>query len=573
MLLQRDFSKTQKEADGLIAKFKALSTSSKLIVGGMVAGGVGFAIALGFERANKEADKYYRIQKDIQNHGAKAAQLSQVSAWANKYDPRTATLSINDKMAVGQEAFALTRDAGRDNADETVKLAPILAMMEAADKARGTHTSVAQQQAFVKALEMSGGFNNGVNTEARADLLYRIMQSGGGTLKANVLASIMKNDPADMQKVSDGFMMRSEPLMQQMGGTFAVSLRTLENRLLAHVGLGEKPQLGKYRKLIDLGVLDKQGKVIDSGTLVTDPDRWAQKHMPEFYKRYGAKTDADRRQVDQLVGNTGGSKFLTGALREQKLMDASEIAIRRQHGISASATEVGGLQARQVAELRARESDLLLMIGETSLPIIVKGLTFLNAAFIKLNGWLQANPGKLAGLVKAILGLSAALMAAGAISVLIGAVMRVTGLIKGLWSVLTKLWTVGRIAFTVLRFVALAFVDLVGWPVALGVALVAAGVAIYVFRDKIVSVFAGLWHWVSEKLGKLGKFLGITDDSPSDNVRTAAQANAGRNGDVYMDGSKVGKVLDKHLGNAAASASQSNTFDSTFGQATAGMSY
>jgi hypothetical protein len=60
----------------------------------------------------------------------------------------------------------------------------------------------------------------------------------------------------------------------------------------------------------------------------------------------------------------------------------------------------------------------------------------------------------------------------------------------------------------------------------------------------------------------------------SPNVKTAAQAGAGgKTGDVYLDGKKVGSVLDKHLGKQTTLAGNSNTFDFSMGQAPAGMAY
>ncbi len=571
--MQKDFAKAGKEVDGLIAKFAALSASSKLIVAGLAAGGAGLAIAMGFNKANKAADKYLKIQSDIISNGAKGGQLAAIESAAND-NSKFQNLSKNEKMANGAEAFALTRDAGRNGSIEhTEKLIPILNALDSIAKNSGQHYSHADKANFTKILEMGGAFNNGADLKGMADKYYRLMASGNGTMKNGTLLSILKADPIDINNLSANALGRSEPLMQEMSSGFGVGLRMIEQRLQAHVGLGGPMGGYQMKALRKMGVFDKNDKVIDSQTLSTDYDMWIRKHMADFYKAYGAKTMADRRHVDYLVGGSSGSKIINRVQSQSDQMDASGASVAAQHGMDSDLANKGSPLERMKTTVAAQLSTLLTNIGLVSLPIFIEALKPLNAMLIALNASISAHKAMFDAVIKGILGLSAALMTMGVLALATGLTMKFVGTLKGFWLVLGMLWKVASPVLTVLRFVALAFVDLVGWPIALGVALVAAGVAIYVFRDKIVSVFSGLWNWIVCKLGSLGKLLGITPDKPA-NVKTAS--DAGKNsssGDVYLDGKKVGKILDPHLAKGVASRANSNTFDGSLSPASPAMSF
>jgi hypothetical protein len=559
--MANQFGHAEHAAERLRRSIQRMSVSARMMFGGALTAGLGVGLATAFKSPLQEANKFAKLQNDILTNGAKLAQLKGITDWANN-DKSIRNLSVNEKMTVAVEAFALTRDAGRDDVHHTLKLAPILAKMEAIDKASGKHTSEAERQSFVKALELSGGFNNGVDTVARADMLYKLMASGNGTLRAGTLRAITAADPADFQKMSNGFIARSEPIMQQMGANFTVAMRTLQNRLIAHVGLGGSMG-GQYaKKLKAWGVFDKDNKAIDSDLLQTDTDRWVQKHMPEFYKNAGAKTDADRRYVDYVVGASNGGKLIGNFQRESALMDASEKAVNRQGGIDSSLKTKGSPLDQQMTVLSAKWHDLMLRIGIAVLPMAIKGLSKLAGIMESVAGFAKEHP----GLVK-VVAVSAAIFAAflvvgGVIALVVGTVTTLAGAL-GLGGGLA--WVIGGLAVAI--------------PIVTG-------------------LLVGLWDGIKDMWKHRPTWLGgdgAVNEPPkpgvngatqadysyyaalngvSTNVKTAAQAGAGgKSGDVYLDGKKVGAVLDKHLAKGAGSLASSNTFDFSMGQVPAGMAY
>jgi hypothetical protein len=474
--------------------------------------------------------------------------------------------------------------------------------MEAIDKASGKHTSDAERQSFVKALELSGGFNNGVNTEERADLLYKLMASGNGTLKAGTLRAIFAADPADLQKVSNGFLARAEPIMQQMGPGFGVALRTLQNRMLAHVGFNGPTGGYQLEKLKKWGVMDQGGHVIDATTLQLDADKWVLKHMPEFYKAAGANDDAGRRMVDQIIGSSTGGKLIGNFQRESTLMDASEQAVGKQKGLDESLKTKGSPLDQQFTILSAKWHDLMLRVGIAVLPMAIKGLSKLADIMESVAGFAKDHPALVKVVAVSMAMFAAFLAIGGVIAVTIGVVTTLAGAL-GLGSGLA--WVVGGLAVAI--------------PIVTGLLVGFWG------------TLKGLWEHRPTWLGGDGKMPGAatipgvgamdapavapasadepthTPDAapasyepprapsaapasyepprapgaapaqpkePSSNVRTAAQAGAGgKQGDVYLDSKKVGEVLSKQMAKDASAPGNSNTFDFTFGQASAGMAY
>jgi hypothetical protein len=559
--MANQFGHAEHAAERLRRAIQRMSVSTRMMFGGALTAGLGVGLATAFKSPLQEANKFAKLQNDILTNGAKLAQLKGITDWANN-DKSIRNLSVNEKMGVAVEAFALTRDAGRDDVHHTLRLAPILAKMEAIDKASGKHTSDAERQSFVKALELSGGFNNGVDTEARADLLYKLMASGNGTLRAGTLRAIFAGDPADLQKVSNGFLARAEPIMQQMGPGFAVALRTLQNRMLAHVGFNGPTGGYQLEKLKKWGVMDKGGHVIDSPTLIHDTDKWVQTHMPEFYKAAGANDDASRRMVDQIIGSSTGAKLIGNFQRESSLMEASEKAVGKQKGIDESLKTKGSPLDQQMTVLSAKWHDLMLRIGIAVLPMAIKGLSKLAGIMESVAGFAKEHP----GLVK-VVAVSAAIFAAflvvgGVIALVVGTVTTLAGAL-GLGGGLA--WVIGGLAVAI--------------PIVTG-------------------LLVGLWDGIRDMWKHRPTWLGgdgAVNEPPkpgvngatqadysyyaalngvSTNVKTAAQAGAGgKSGDVYLDGKKVGAVLDKHLAKGAGSLASSNTFDFSMGQVPAGMAY
>jgi hypothetical protein len=555
--MANQFGHAEHAAERLRRSIQRMSGATRLMFGGALTTGLGVGLAMAFKGPLQEANKFVKLQNDILSNGAKLSQMKDITDWANN-DKSIRNLSVNEKMGVAVEAFALTRDAGREDAHHTLRLAPILAKLEAIDKASGKHTSDAERQSFVKALELSGGFNNGVDTEARADLLYKLMASGNGTLKAGTLRAIFAGDPADLQKVSNGFLARAEPIMQQMGPGFAIAMRTLQNRMLAHVGFNGPTGGYQLEKLKKWGVMDKDGHVIDSPTLIKDTDKWVQTHMPEFYKAAGANDDASRRMVDQIIGSSTGAKLIGNFQRESSLMEASEKAVGRQSGIDESLKKKGSPLDQQMTVLTAKWHDLMLRIGIAVLPMAIRGLSKLADIMESVANFAKEHPNlvKVFAVATALFG--AFLVIGGALSLTIGIIGTLVGAIG----------VVGGVGL---------FGALTGLAIPIGIAVLALGTlaaAAYAFSPLTQKEIDAAKTGGGVKLSAGAQARVDAGEAGSPNVKTGAQAGSGgKGGDVYLDGKKVGWIVDKHLGKQTASAGNSNTFDPSMGQVPAGMAY
>lgn len=294
LAMAREFQHTGHVVDSLRQRIEQMSTSAKLAFGGAIAISAGIGLAAMFKGPIEEANKYRKLQGDILSNGASMSQLNAINAWAGN-DKELPNMSINEKMDVARESFALTRDAGRVNVEHTLKLAPILAKLESIAKNSGKEMSEGDKASFTKILEIGGAFNNGADTTKMADMYYKLMASGNGTLKPGTLLSILKADPADFAKMSPAALARSEPLMQEMSSGFGVGLATMTGRLIAHVGFMGANGGKNFQKLKNWGVFGKDDKLIDSGLYMSDYDMWIRKHMPQFFAAAGAKDDAGKR--------------------------------------------------------------------------------------------------------------------------------------------------------------------------------------------------------------------------------------------------------------------------------------
>ncbi|MGF6899388.1 hypothetical protein [Paraburkholderia sp. GAS348] len=416
-----DFNRAGKGVDTLIGKLEKMSTSAKAMFGGAVALSAGAGLAMMFKTPIEQANKYRKIQADILSNGAKASQLGAIQTWAGN-DSVLRNLSINEKMAVGAESFALTRDAGRDNVEHTLKLAPILAKIESIAKNTGKEMSDGDKANFTKILELGGAFNNGADINVMADRFYRLMASGNGTMKPGVLLSILKADPNDLNKMSPQAMNRAEPLMQEMSAGFGVALRMLDNRMLAHVGFGGGTGGKLYAQLKKIGVFGKDDKVVDSQLLVSDYDMWLRKYMQGFYSNAGAKTDADKRRVDYLIGGSSGAKLIGAVQRQSDQMDASGASVIAQHGMDQDAAQKGGPLNLIMSQVHAQWENILTRIGLKVLPTVLTGLTEFSKIMTGVSAWVKENPKLTKFIALGAMFVSGILIVGGAIALVTGAV-------------------------------------------------------------------------------------------------------------------------------------------------------
>jgi hypothetical protein len=288
------------------------------------------------------------------------------------------------------------------------------------------------------------------------------------------------------------------------------------------------------------------------------PDKFvADVLMPAIHKKFGENLPVD--QISLIISksfNRNTADFLNSLITGAAKMAKDTAIINRSKDFRGAYQQY--IKSPEGAEVAADAAwrNFLAVFGSVYLPTITKGLLKLASGLDKLAQFVERNPGPVKVLAYALLGLSGAMMFGGTVN-LLAASMRGVALAIGLSG---KTGLFGAVA---------GLANPIGIA-AVGLAALAA--AAYAFSPFTKSEIDGYKTDGGVKLSASAQAR-VDGGELGPNVKTGSQAGGGKGGNVYLDGKKVGWVLDKHIAKTTASAGNSNTFDPSMGQVPAGMAY
>lgn len=292
------------------------------------------------------------------------------------------------------------------------------------------------------------------------------------------------------------------------------------------------------------------------------PDEFIQKVVaPRIRERYGLNmTDEQVAGIVMQNLNRGTSdfigSFITGAHKFEK--DAGIFG--RAKGFSGAYQQY--IKSPEGAEVAADAAwkNFLAVFGSVYLPTITKGLLKIAGGLDWLAQTIEKHPLPFKLLADGLIILAGAMAFGGTVN-LLAASMRGVSLAIGVAGAMGGTSLIGALGA-------------IASPI--GIAVLALGTlaaAAYAFSPLTQKEIDDVKDQGGAKLTP-GAKARVDAGALGPNVKTGAQSSAGgKSGDVYLDGKKVGAVLDKHLAKSAANPGNSNTFDPSMGQLTAGMAY
>jgi hypothetical protein len=576
MQMAREFSHVEGTVQRLQRAIGNMSGSAKAAFGGTIAIGLGVSIAASLKPAIDAASKWEKAKANFSLFGMTDKQNQEAFEFAKNMN--IAGSSYVDNLKKMTEAQGVFRESGLSGsaALEGAKLAsPMLAKLAVLSKASGKEMSHADEMNFLRAIEETGGLHSASEFNRRADLYYRMVNSSQGNIKYEDLRAFFARGGVSALNLTDSGLSKLEPIMGSMKGTSAgTALMTAYNRLNGNIKLPNQI----VHELINSGLwngknvkfnphggvanIQSKGLLAGAEVLQQDPAEWFQKFVRPMYDKMGLKTQADRDNYNvKLFGRTGGMLY-SQIDRNGETLAHSVDAVRKQKGInSAYDTLMNTFDGKKQAAAASWQK-ILTNIGEHVLPIVNRGMDAFNKILGGVESFTKNNPGLVKAIAVAMALFAALLVVGGTIAVVIGGVTALAGVL-GIGSGLA--WVIGGLTVAI--------------PVLTGL--------LVGFWDTIKDLWKHRPTWLggdgavnpAPTVGVNGAtqadrnyYASLNGESP--NVKTAAQAGAaGKPGDVYLDGKKVGAVLDKHLAKGAGSLASSNTFDFSMGQVPAGMAY
>ena len=172
----------------------------------------------------------------------------------------------------------------------------------------------------------------------------------------------------------------------------------------------------------------------DMQTLASDPVEFYEKNILPMYAKMGITTREEKGRENLLIfGRTGGAMF---SLIDRQLatIHHSVEAQKKALGIDASVNQVGGSLAGKEIDFHAKFNDLLRETGNVILPMAVRALEILNPMLKDMATWMQRHPVMFGLVIKGLIGLAGALIGFGALNIIAGGLRGVGLALKGFGS-------------------------------------------------------------------------------------------------------------------------------------------
>lgn len=506
MMLSKHLRAGDKDAEAYQARLTALSKTA--IAAGAVAA-AGFAGLRMFKAPIEEAKLYQTELTKIAALNLGAGVIAHADKFARSANiignsARDMAHQYGDALAI----FKSTREADF--------VAPIMAKLSFANHAlygEGGAIRTEAMQGLLKAIEYRGGTKSEGDFKSQAEAAMKIVNASRGRVDGRQMLQVMQTGGILAKLMSnDAFYLKSEPLIQEMGGfRFGTGL----NAIYGNLGQGRGSVLSQ-QELYRLGLLDhskvqfnKLGKLkralpgafvgMDALLKGGVEGLLSDVLLPAFARKGITSEKAVLNELGMVASNSRGAALLAAAYQQREKLAVQSEANKRAMGLGATVDAASRTAAGQEAALLAREATLKMQIGTVVLPVYVRALEMTSNVLTRISTFAEQHKKTFNILIAGFAGLSAA-MAVGGTLKLMGVAFEGLKMIGGLARIVPVIGTVASV---------------MGGPLTIGLA--AAGAAAYlVYRnwDKIGPKLHAMWDgmrtaatnaasWVTDKAGKV----------------------------------------------------------------------
>lgn len=406
------------------------SIGKQAMIGGVMFAG-GLAIAHLFKAPLEEAKRFEAETQRFRSLGLGDVVTNDAVKFAK---------GMNSYGTSIRENLGLLRDAQTVFGDfhEAQMVAPLLAKMKFANAALyGDEGGAMKDRAFMdmlKVIEMRGGLASQEAFNKQANMVQQVQTATGGRVGANEFLNFIKTGGVAAKGMKDeNFYYAMEPLIQEMGGQrvgtgLMSSYQNLVQGRTTERAAGELMRLGmldpkkvEYNKVGNIKRI-LPGAVHGSDVMVADPLKWMQTVMlPAFASKGITDKQAVLNEIGAIFTNRTASQLYS-------TMYLQQAQIAKNYRLNAGAAGIEELTKNAQNSLSGKElafgkkwNDLMLVLGNTILPLATAALDKLLPAITSLAGWIDKNHGAVKAFMVGLVGLSAFLIGGGLINMIIAA--------------------------------------------------------------------------------------------------------------------------------------------------------
>jgi hypothetical protein len=356
--------------------------------------------------------------------------------------------SMTDAVNYMAEAQGVFRESGLQGSEALrgAKLAaPMLAKIAFAtsgldeESQSRLHT---QSLAMLRFIEMRGGLNSPAAFNGIAEAGWKAIRSSGGNVNWEQLRQFMARGGVAAQGLSNKALFGElEPVIGELkGSTAGNAWMTSYNRLVGGVRLPNQVA----HLLADNGIWDasrivwnSQGGIKrfngnplrDMQTFSSDPVAFYEKNILPMYQRMHLDSTEDRARENTLIfGRTGGMLFSLIDRQMENIKHSVE-AQNKTLGIDASVNVAKGTYQGQLLNYHKQMQNLQIALGTQILPMLIRGLQWLNPHLAQAAAWIGRHSTLTKGLLVLFAGIGTLAMVSGAVVSVGGAFTLISGAI------------------------------------------------------------------------------------------------------------------------------------------------
>ena len=568
------------EADRLQRKLKDIHRlSHKMMIAGAVAGGG--AVGLGIMGHMMEPAKEYIHQLNIMNMaGLKHQAMAEATADAWKNTGRVMTTSVTENL---RSLLDLRNVLG--NMEEAKMALPIISRIQAVLAAssegqiRGNSKDLAYSMA--KALDIIGAAQNKKMFDKQAEMMAKVIIATQGRVTPEAFKSAFQYARQAKYRLSNQFKYEILPTLIQENATMhggGGGSRGVGPMMAAFYRWSNQGYINRKAlpALISLGLVKPStalqtttsgttvGAMKDADLAAANPFLWVQKVLvPALQRKYGHMT---KDQLMKHVGEiTRGNQLASNLIAEFAYKPVNFTRDQRNIRGTLSTTEAYRLALSHDPNtiqkaFGAQWENFKTAFTVSLVPVLVKVLGTLANGLNHLATWMHKNAGAAKAMAYGLTALFTAMLVGGSIRMLtfafkgLGMVLEGGSIAASLTGLGGALGTIGKVSTTLVATLSKAVPVLLaayaGWK---------AGS--YIYKHSIKGTKAD--HTIGKGIASVLAFFGDSEAQKGlrfeheHEIYRSRHMNGGHGnkaGDVFLDGKRVGKVIAKHMGEAASKA-------------------
>lgn len=391
------------------------------LIGGAAAaaGGVGLSM---FAAPLEEAKKFQIEAAKFASLGFGEKINSQAVQFASGM--KTIGTSARENMGIVGDAMAVFKDL-----HESQMVAPLMAKMKFANKvifgADGGERDTKLMD-MMKVVEFRGGLSSPEEFARQANFAQQAIAGSRNRVDSSAMLQALKTGGVALSRRSnEAFYLGAEPLLQEFGGfrygTAAMSIyqnlvqargTITAQQELNRLGLLDKSKiefnsLGKLKKALPgaftgSGVLEKEGELALLEKVL----------LPAFSKAGITSDEGILQELGMILGNRTGSSLMARIYQQREKLHMQTDANYHAENLDQASDRASKTLAGKEVDLWAKWHDVLKELGETILPVAIRGVEGLTSVLVGVRDFAREFPMLTKGLTLAF-GVLAGVVAVG----------------------------------------------------------------------------------------------------------------------------------------------------------------